>query len=217
MAPPTRRVSKLGRYSLPTKAINGLLEDGVDGSNIDDYSVEELQETEGFGAVAAKMLREQRGQAKAAKRRGARTREKTRTSVQKARNVRLTEETYGNTVEPRQADYRETHDSWLDLPGGNGRPEHVEKSTRIFGGRLIVDIGEEHGLFPRHTQWMERIVQNVPAEMLIDSIERLLVVLIRKAMANDPTKGGQVAVQTVKGQGGDQQAFDDFGPTISVD
>lgn len=210
------RRSKLGDYTLPTKAVNGLYDAGVDETNIDDFTIDDLLEEEGFGQVAAKMLREQRGRKKAQKRRGAATRESNRASVQKARNVRMMDEAVGAATEPRNADYRNSHDSWLDLPG-EYREEEISRTTRLPHARLVVDIGPEHGLMKRHTQWLERFVRNAPADMLVASAERLVVKLIRQAMANDPTKGGKIAVASVSGRGEDQNAMLDPTPVLRID
>ena len=193
------RRSKIGNYTLPTKAVNGLYAAGVDETNIDDFSIDELMEEEGFGSVAATMLREQRGKMKARKRRGMATRESNRASVQKARNIRETDEAVGATTEPRNADYRDNHDSWLDMPG-EFREEDISKTMVLRGGRLLVDIGPEHGLMKRHAKWIERFVRNAPADFMAPTAERLVVKLIRQAMADDPTKGGAIAVAQGTGE-----------------
>ncbi len=205
-----KRDSMLGPWHLPTKAINGLLANGIDETNILNYEVNELMELEGFGKMAAKMHREQRASRSAAKKRGAVTREANRAETKRTENVRETAEGAGG-YEGAGRDPNHKSLDFLKIPGEfDNQP--ISKTLRTVGKRLIIDVGPEHGLGGRHAEWMERIVQIAPQGKHIDSLERLIVILVRGAMQNDPSKGGTLAVDKVTGEG----IMEDFSPTIRV-
>lgn len=204
------RASAIGKWKLPTKAVNGLLDNGVDETNIENYEVDELMELEGFGKMAAKMLRNQRAKLTASKKRGAVTREANRAEAKRTENVRETTEGSGG-YEGAGRDPNHKSLDFLKIPG-EFDDQPVSKTLKTVGKRLILDVGPEHGLGGRHAEWMERIVQIAPQGKHIDSLERLVVVLVRGAMQNDPSKGGTLAVDKVTGEG----IMEDFSPTIRV-
>lgn len=204
---PFKRESTIGRWKLPTKAVHGLLDNGVDETNIDDFTIDELMECDGFGKMAAKMLRDQRAKETASKKRGAVTRESNRAEAKMLENVQETVEGAGGYEGVGRDENYKTLD-FLNIPDD----QPVSKTLKTVGKRLILDIGPEHGLGGRHAEWMERIVQIIPQDTGIDSLERLIVKLVRGAMANDPSKGGTVGVVGVTGEG----ITEDFSPTIRV-
>lgn len=204
---PFKREAAIGRWKLPTKAVNGLLDSGVDETTIDNYTIDELMECDGFGKMAARMLRDQRAKETSSKVRGAVTREANRAEAKIASNVQETVEGVGG-YEGESRDLNHKSLDFLKIP--DDKP--VSRTLKTVGKRLIIDVGPEHGLGGRHAEWMERIVQIAPPEMLIDSLERLIVVLVRGAMANDPSKGGTVSVDEITGEG----IKESFSPTIRV-
>lgn len=194
MAETRLRQTKLGIYLLPTRAVRGLLEEGIDESNIDKYKAKELRKVEGFGENAENLLLAQRAKRKAAnKRRHARSKE----SVTPARNMRMHDEAKGAGMgESRNPDAKAP--SWLKMPGGEVEPS---KTLSLEGNRLRIDIGKEHGFDKRHAIWVQNMVRNAPVEMGVGSVERLLVKIVRKAYADDYTKGGTIGLATMESFG----------------
>lgn len=212
MAGPTRATT-LGRYTLPTKAVNALAENGIDETNIEAFSLNDLKAIDGFGATAEKSFRFQRAKYKASKRRAAATRNGNK-GVMPAQNMRLTEETSSGYSGPtRDPNYRSNHDDFLDMPSGDPEGREPTITVKCVDNRMILDIGPEHGMMPRHMRWAENVVRNSDPSMLVGSIERLTVGFFRKAMANDSSKGGTIGLP----QGGDTGINHDFGVTLSLE
>jgi len=179
------RQKKLGRYMLPTRAVKGLLENGIDESNIDKFKVKELKGYPGFGELAEHLMLEQRAKIRL-------KRKAKRGGVTPARNQRLTDEARGSGP-GESRDPRKATPAWLRM----GDDEVEPSRTLLLGGeRLVLDLGDEHGFQRRHARWCEDIVRNGGAELQVSSIERLLVKIIRKAYADDATKGGTIGVET---------------------
>lgn len=189
------RRTKLGKYELPTKAVRGLAEEGIDETNINLYKVKELLLLEGFGDIAAKMLTQQRAKFKANNKR----RHQRSKGVQAAKFQRLHDESTGVGIGEQRDPNAKTPD-WLKMSTGNEDVE-VSKTLRLPDNRLRIDIGKEHGFDKRHALWVQNMVRNAPKEMLVTSVERLMVKIIRQAYANDATKGGTIGLATVESLG----------------
>lgn len=202
-----RRESAIGRWKLPTKAVHGLLDNGVDETNIDDFTIDELMECEGFGKMAARMLRDQRAKVTASKKRGSVTRESNRAKAKRVENVRETTEGVGG-YEGEGRDLNHKVLDFLKIPDDRS----ISRTLKTVGKRLILDIGPEHGLGGRHAEWMDRIIQIAPSDLGVDTLERLIVKLVRGAMQNDPSKGGTIGTQKVTSEG----IEDDFSVTLRI-
>lgn len=192
----TLRQMKLGQYTLPTKAVKGLQEAGINGGNINTFKARELREVPGFGELAEKMLLAQRAKMKVNNKvRHQRAKDRGATG---ARNMRLHDEAKGAGIGDGRDPSRKTP-SWLRMPsGGDVEPS---RTMTLSDDRLVLDIGPEHGFNRRHAAWVQNFVKNAPPDMLVDSIERFMVKILRQTMADDPTKGGTIGLATVESFG----------------
>lgn len=206
------RRKKFGSYMLPSKAVHSLIEAGISKHDIDKFTVRELSEIDGFGKLAAKIVRRQRAvnkkyinrsEAKRVKKKKRKAPEMTRRHIE-AR----TEET-GYATQGRDEEFRRNHDNWLELPSGID-PAKASSTRYIEGEYLVLRVGPEHGLQKRHIQWINNAIRNAHPDLGIPNAERLITLLVRKAMQSDPSKGGTVGINRIQGNGMDADVMQDF-------
>lgn len=180
MAAKVRR-TRIGRYHLPAKAVNALYNYGIKTeADVDDYDTTELLKINGFGQIAASEINRIRHEEKTEKPKLHRG--------QNGPSVMLEKRKKGQTVvEAAEDDWLQNYVEDDEVQDGS---EDSTFQKEVEGPRLIMNIGEEHGLRKRHIEWLNNIVKNGPADMSYTCIERVLAILVGYAMSQDPTRGG---------------------------
>lgn len=175
------RRTRVGRYHLPVKAVNALLDYGIKTeADIDDYDTRELLKISGFGQLAASEINRIRHEEKTEKPKLHRGRDGP--SVMLEKRKKNGQEDFGGGDDWLE-NYVEDEEK-IDGVGGSTFQKEIE------GSRLIIDIGEEHGFRKRHAEWLSNVVKNGPADMSYTCVERVIAILVGYAMSQDPTRGG---------------------------
>lgn len=203
------RRQQFGKYFLPTRSVNTLVNMGITPGIIDRYPTSQIATWDGLGDEALKEIRRVRQSATVVK------------PPKPALPVRATVEDPFDESDVATGHALPVEDPFdeepapkpkkrsaptavqprdLSDPMDAARKRAVTQKVIPANNRLKLDIGEELGFRGKHAQWMNDVVRNAPAELAVDSIERLVVKLIASAYALDPTKGGTLGVM---GPGGE--------------
>ena len=220
MANKKRGAHRFGRYVLPIRAISVLRDRGVTPKTIELYTIKEFESWRGFGAAAADAMRQVRAKDRAEGNRSLTKpaemnmddpddpfgfgdllqRQEEITNFDEAAEEIDSDVPAEGLVAPR---VKGMIDGKYDLsdPMDKKKALALAHPTRQTDpARLILNLGEEHGLRPRHLDWLRNVVKNAPADLGVPTLDRLVVKLIAHAYALDPTKGGTIGVSGSDGE-----------------